>query len=47
MLTYDPILQGRKRPMDTPTYVGFINPMLQALREGRGSLTQVEMVDSE
>jgi hypothetical protein len=47
MLTYDPILQGRKRPMDMPTYVGFINLILQALREGGGYLTQVEMVDSE
>jgi hypothetical protein len=32
--------------MDTPTYDAFINPILQALREGGGSLTQVEMVDA-
>ena len=32
--------------MDTPTYDEFINPILQALREGGGSLTQVEMVDA-
>jgi hypothetical protein len=32
--------------MDTPKYDEFINPILQALREGGGSLTQVEMVDA-
>ena len=32
--------------MDTPTYDAFINPILQALREGGGSLIQVEMVDA-
>lgn len=32
--------------MDTPTYDEFIPPILQALREGGGSLTQVEMVDA-
>jgi len=32
--------------MDTPTYDEFINPILQALQEGGGSLTQVEMVDA-
>jgi restriction system protein len=32
--------------MDTLTYDEFINPILQALREGGGSLTQVEMVDA-
>lgn len=32
--------------MDTPTYDSFIDPILQALREGGGSLTQVEMVDA-
>ena len=32
--------------MDTPPYDEFINPILQALRAGGGSLTQVEMVDA-
>jgi restriction system protein len=32
--------------MDTPTYDEFISPILQALREGGGSLTQVEIVDA-
>ena len=32
--------------MDTPKYEESINPILQALREGGGSLTQVEMVDA-
>jgi restriction endonuclease Mrr len=32
--------------MDTPTYDAFIHPILQALREGGVSLTQVEMVDA-
>ena len=32
--------------MDMPTYDEFINPILQALWEGGGSLTQVEMVDA-
>jgi len=32
--------------MDTPKYYEFMNPILQALREGGGSLTQVEMVDA-
>jgi restriction endonuclease Mrr len=32
--------------MDTPKYYEFINPTLQALREGGGSLTQREMVEA-
>jgi hypothetical protein len=32
--------------MDTPKYYEFMNPILQALREGGGTLTNEEMVDA-
>jgi hypothetical protein len=32
--------------MDTPKYYEFVNPTLQALREGGGTLTNQEVVDA-
>src|SRR5712691_4064759 len=36
----------RDTPMDTPKYYEFMNPTLQALRAGGGTLTNNEIVDA-